>query len=250
MLLELPRPIVFAHRGARTEAPENTLAAFELAIAQGADAIELDARLTADGHIVVLHDANLDRTTNGKGRVAQKTLAELQAVDAGSPFSEKYRGEKIPLLEEVFDAIGKKTFINVELKNYTTPTDDLVERVCDLVVRCGLQDRIIFSSFLALNLKKARRFLPGVPRGLLAAEHLAGAWARSFGFYFGDYIALHPCVTDVDSHAVQRVHRLNRRIHVWTVNKREDMVNLKNWGADAIITDEPLVALQVLGRSV
>ncbi len=249
MLFDLPRPAVFAHRGARRYAPENTLASFELALAQGTDAIELDARLTADGQIVVFHDRMLNRTTDGTGRVVDKTLVEIRQLDAGSSFSEKYRGEKIPLLEDVFDAVGKKTFTNLEFKNHGRLGDLLVERVCELVMRCGMQDRILFSSFDARNLNKARGLLPSVPRGLLAYPHLAGVWARSFGFSFGEYAALHPSIGDVDSHAVDRVHRLGRRIHVWTVNQPVDMIHLKNWGADGVITDDPALALQVLRRS-
>jgi glycerophosphoryl diester phosphodiesterase len=248
MLFELPRPVVFAHRGAAARAPENTLAAFELAAAEGADAVELDAKLTADGHIVVFHDRTLERTTDGTGRLAQKTLAELRTLDAGSHFSAEFRGEKIPLLEEVFDAVGKKVLINVELTNYATPADDLVSRVCALVQMCGLEARVIFSSFLPTNLSRARSLLPGVPRGLLAFRGWKGAWARSFGFSFGDYAALHPFFTDVDAQEVRRVHRLGRRIHVWTVSEAQDILNLKNWGADGIFTKDPALALRVLGR--
>ncbi len=225
------------------------MAAFQLALAKGADAIELDARLSVDEHVVVFHDQRLERTTNGAGLVAHKTLAELRHLDAGSFFSERYRGEKIPLLEEVFEALGKKLFINLEFKNYGALGDTLVARVCELAVKCALQDRLLFSSFMGRNLRKARSLLPDVPRGLLAARHLAGAWARSFGFSFGDYVALHPFVGDVDSHTVQRVHRLQRRIHVWTVNQPEEVVRLKNWGVDGIITEDPAPALQALGRS-
>ena len=224
------------------------MAAFELALTDGADALELDAKLSSDGRIVVFHDVMLERTTNGKGRVRGKSLTELRRLDAGSYFSERFRGEKIPLLEEVFDAFGQKTLINIELKNYDTPGDKLVEGVCDLVVKCGLQERIIFSSFLAGNLDKARRLLPDVPRGLLAARHIAGAWARSFGFSFGDYAFLDPCTEDVDSHTVQRVHRLKRRVLVWTVNEAEEMLRLKGWGVDGIFTDDPALAVQVLRR--
>lgn len=249
MLFELPRPVVFAHRGAAAQAPENTLAAFELASAQGADAVELDAKLTADGHIVVFHDRTLERTTNGTGRLAKKTLAELRELDAGSHFSPEFRSEKIPLLEEVFDAVGKKLLVNVELTNYATPTDDLVSRVCALVKKCGLEGRVLFSSFLPTNLSRARALLPDVPRGLLAFRGWKGAWARSFGFSFGDYAALHPFLTDVDAQEVQRVHRLKRRIHVWTVSEARDLLNLKNWGADGIFTKDPALALRVLGRA-
>jgi glycerophosphoryl diester phosphodiesterase len=248
MLSELPRPVIFAHRGDCTNAPENTLAAFELALADGADAIELDARLSADGEVVIFHDSRVDRTTDGTGRLALKTLAELRSLDAGSHFSSKYRGEKIPLLVEVFEAVGKKLFINVHLTSYATPGASLVGRVCELVKKCGLEQHVLFSSFLPGHLQRARQLLPQVPRGLLAAEHWLGAWSRSFGFSFGEYAALHPYITDVDTHEVQRVHRLKRRIHVWTVNKPGDIARLKAWRADGIFTDDPVMALQILGR--
>jgi glycerophosphoryl diester phosphodiesterase len=245
MLTSLSQPVIFAHRGASAHAPENTLAAFELALAQNADAIELDVKLSADGHIVVIHDPTVDRTTGSQGRVKDLSFQQLRALDAGSFFSEKYRGEKIPSLEDVFEAVGKRTFINVELTNYSTPRDALVETVCMLVKRFGLQEHVLFSSFFASNLSKAHVCLPDVPRGLLAFNGFLGAWARSFGFNFGGYQALHPYLKDVSAQQVQRVHRLNRRIHVWTVNAAEDMRRLFHWGVDAIFTDDPQLAVQV-----
>ncbi|HLO14605.1 MAG TPA: glycerophosphodiester phosphodiesterase family protein [Anaerolineales bacterium] len=249
MLASLPQPVIFAHRGASAHAPENTLASFESALAQNADAIELDVKLSADGHAIVIHDPTVDRTTGSHGRVKDLSLAQLQSLDAGSFFSEKFRGEKIPTLEEVFKAVGKRTFINVELTNYSTPRDQLVETVCMLVKKFGLQKHVMFSSFFAVNLSKARAYLPGVQRGLLAFQGLLGLWARSFGFAFGRYHALHPYLTDVTPQQVQRVHRLNRRIHVWTVNAAEDMRRLFHWGVDAIFTDDPQLAVQVRGES-
>jgi glycerophosphoryl diester phosphodiesterase len=249
MLTSLPQPIIFAHRGASAHVPENTLAAFELALAQDADAIELDVKLSADGHAIVIHDPKVDRTTGSHGLVKDLPLRELRALDAGSFFSEKFHGEKIPTLEEVFEAVGKRTFINVELTNYNTPQDQLVETVCTLVKKCGLQGHVIFSSFFASNLWKAQAYLPEVPRGLLALNGWLGAWARSFGFAFGKYQALHPYLTDVTSQQVQRVHRLNRRIHVWTVNAAEDMRRLFRWGVDGIFTDDPQLAVQVRSES-
>jgi len=243
-----PRPLLFAHRGASLHAPENTMEAFDLAIQQGADGVELDAKLSADGEVIVIHDSTVDRTTNGHGRVAMFKLTDLRALDAGSFFSEKFRGAQIPTLNEVFEVIGRHGFINVELKNYTTPRDHLVEKVCALVQKHNLQKKILFSSFFAYNLKRAAQLLPEVPRGLLALRGWKGMWARSFGFMFGEYQALHPYINDVDAPQVARVHKLKRRIHVWTANTEQDLLRLKNWGVDGIITADPLTAVRVLGR--
>ncbi len=248
MLPDLPHPVILAHRGACVRAPENTLAAFELALAEGADGIELDAKLSADQQVVVMHDTTVDRTTGGHGRIASMNLSELRQLDASAAFHEKYHGEKIPTLEDVFEAVGRKMLINVELTNYATPGDALVEKVCQLVRKHGLEKNVIFSSFLAVNLKKAAARLPGIPLGLLALRGWMGAWARSFGFSFGDYFALHAHVRDVTPQQVQRVHKLKRRLHVWTVNQAEDMQHLNSWGADGILTDDPILALQKVGR--
>jgi glycerophosphoryl diester phosphodiesterase len=249
MLTSLPQPILFAHRGASAHAPENTLAAFELALAQGADGIELDAKLSADGNVVVIHDPTVDRTTGAHGRVKDLSLAELRALDAGSFFSSNFNREKIPMLEEVFEAFGKRLFINVELTNYNTPRDHLVESVCMLVKKFNLQRQVVFSSFYALNLSKALSYLSEVPCGLLAFPGWLGAWARSFGFAFGKYAALHPNLKDVTPQQIQRVHRLKGRVHVWTVNAEEDMRRLFGWGVDAIFTDDPRLAVRVRGES-
>lgn len=248
MLKTLPYSVILAHRGASTYAPENTLAAFELAVEQGADGIELDAKLTVDGHVVVIHDATVDRTTGAHGRVKDMTLNELRLLDAGSFFSEKFKGEKIPTLEEVFDRVGKHVFINVELTNYNAPRDHLVETVCMLVKKFGMQKRVLFSSFYAGNLARARSYLPEVPTGLLALGGILGAWSRSFGFSFGKYDALHPNIKDATHQQVQRVHRLKKRIHVWTVNTENDMRRMFDWSVDAIITDDPRLAVKVRGE--
>lgn len=248
MLESYPRPFIFAHRGASAHAPENTLAAFELALTQNADGIELDVKLSKDGHVIVIHDPTVDRTTGAHGKVKDMTLADLRSLGAGSFFSRNFSGEKIPTLEEVFEAVGKRTFINVELTNYTTWHDHLVESVCMLVKKFNLQKRVMFSSFYAPNLSKARSYLPEVPCGLLALNGFLGAWARSFGYAFGKYQALHPYLTDVTPQQVQRVHRLKGRVHVWTVNKAEDMRRLFHWDVDAIFTDDPQLAVQVRGE--
>lgn len=250
MLNTLPHPTIFAHRGASLHAPENTLAAFNLAVEQGTDAIELDVKLSSDGHVVVIHDTTVDRTTGAQGRVKDMSLAELRELDAGSFFLKDFSGEKIPTLEEVFETVGKRTFINVELTNYTTPRDHLVESVCMLVKRFGLQERILFSSFFGANLSKARSYLPDTPIGLLAFGGILGSWARSFGFAFGKYDALHPNLKNATQQHIYFTHRLDRRIHVWTVNEEADMRRLFKWGVDGIFTDDPQLAVKVRGEVV
>lgn len=246
-MLDWPRPMILAHRGSSAHAPENTLAAFELALRQDADGIELDVKLSADGEMVVIHDANVDRTTNGQGKVSQLSLAALRELDAGSSFSEKFRGERIPTLAEVFEMIGKRALINVELSNYyTVSRARLVDKVCELIRRYELQKNILFSSFLSSNLTWARELLPDVPRGLLALGGWMGCWARSFGFNFGDYQALHANLHDTTPQQVARAHRLKRRIHVYTVNTAEEMNRLISWGVDGIITGDPKLAREVL----
>jgi glycerophosphoryl diester phosphodiesterase len=246
MVLEsLSQPVIFAHRGASAHAPENTIAAFELAIAQQADAVELDVKLSADGHVIVIHDSTVDRTTNGHGKVERMTLAEIKALDAGSFRGSQFAGERIPTLEEVFEAVGKRTFINIELKNHKSRGEDLVQLVCMLVKQHQMQKRVMFSSFFPDALYKAHSYLPSVPRGLLALNGFLGVWARSFGFNFGKYDALHPNLKDFTQQEVTRVHRLKRRVHVYTVNQEEDMRRLFKWGVDGIFTDDPQLAVRV-----
>ena len=249
MIENFPRPIIFAHRGDLAHAPENTLPAFQQAIQKGADGVELDVKLTADGHVIVIHDSTVDRTTDGKGRVASLPLEAIRKLDAGKWFNEKFAGTKVPLLEEVFEVVGKDKMINIELKDYTVSHDGLVKKVCELIKRHDNHNQILFSSFFPSTLKVAAQALPEIPRGLLAMPGLLGLWTRSFGFMFGDYQALHPYISSTSREQMQRAHRLKRRVHVWTVNKPEDIIQLKEWGVDGIITDDPQTAVRVLGRT-
>jgi len=249
LLSDLPRPTVFAHRGASAYAPENTLAAFELALRQGADAIELDAKLTADRQVIVMHDATVDRTTEGKGRVRDLPLAEIRKLDAGSHFDVAFKGEPVPTLDEVFKAVGQLTYINVELTNYSSPFDDLAERVAALVRRHKLQTRVLFSSFNWIVLARVRRQLPEAPIGLLALPGRGGMLARSaVGRLFG-YQALHPERSDVTPMLVKQAHRRGERVNAYTVNAEDDMRRLFGLGVDGIFTDDPVLAQQVLSST-
>jgi glycerophosphoryl diester phosphodiesterase len=247
MWIDLPRPTVIAHRGDSIHSPENTLAAFILAAENGADAIELDVKLSSDGHVVVIHDQVMNRTTNGTGRVTQLPLSAIRDLDAGGWFSEKYNGEKVPTLDEVFETVGKRLYVNIELTNYASPGDDLVGKVSELVIHHNLQDRILFSSFFPYNLRKARTILPNVPRGLLTMRGFLGSLGRSVGWR-GNYFALHPFFTDVTPGLIERVQRTGKRVHVWTVNPIGELKRMINLGVDAIITDDPRLALNLLGR--
>jgi glycerophosphoryl diester phosphodiesterase len=247
-MLAWPRPAVIAHRGASAHAPENTLVAFELAIAQGADAIEFDVKLTRDGQVVVLHDQTLDRTTDGRGDLREFSLSALRDLDAGVHFSERFRGERIPTLEEVLEAVGRRILINIELTNYATPLDGLVPAVVDLVRKFGLEERVLFSSFFPHNLRRAKRLLPQVPCGLLTWAGWPGWGGRTLGFRRSVYQALHPHLRDVDAGLVRRVQAAGRRIHVWTVNAEADLERMIACGVDGIFTDDPALALRILGR--
>lgn len=246
MFDNLPRPAIFAHRGASAYAPENTLAAFELALHQGADAIELDAKLTADGQVVVIHDTSVDRTTAHKGMVKYLTLAELRHLDAGSHFDVAFQGESIPTLEEVFRAVGQLTYINIELTNYNAPLDDLPEKVATLVKRYKLTRRVMFSSFNPIALLRIHRILPDIPIGLLAAKGWPGAWARSWIGHSIPYQSLHPELSDVTEELIEATHQRQSRMFVYTVNQAEDMQRLFALGVDGIFTDDPVLARQSL----
>lgn len=243
MFTQLQHPFYFAHRGASAHAPENTLAAFELALKQGAPAIEFDVKLTADRHVVIHHDQTLDRTTDGSGSISKQPLSALRELDAGFKFSEEFRGEKIPTLEEVFEFLGGKIFMNVELTNYASPFDGLVDEVVKLVKKHGLEEQVLFSSFFPTNLIRVRRLLPSVPRGQLFLPGGSGWWQR-LAASFMSLQAEHPFQGDVSAAVVQRAHAKNRRVYAWTVNDPAAMTSLRTLGVDAIFTDDPLLANQ------
>lgn len=236
---------VIAHRGACAYAPENTLPAFELGVAQGADAIELDAKLTKDGVVVVMHDPSVDRTTDGRGRVSDLAWADLKALDAGAKFDSRFAGTRIPTLSEVFEAVRGRVWINVELTNYTSPGDGLEAAVVALVRKMDLRPQVLFSSFSPFILHKAMRFSPEIPAALLypSANPLlrSGVWLAPFM----PHAACHPEAALVDERLVAWCHRRGKRVNAWTVNDPDEMRRLFRLGVDGLITDRPDVALKV-----
>lgn len=250
MLTSFPKPMLFAHRGASAYAPENTIAAFELALQQFKSqppAIELDAKLSIDGQVFVFHDLTVERTTNGKGKISEFTLQQLQELDAGSYFDQRFLGEKIPTLDSVFEVIGTKAIINVELTNYSTPRDGLIEHVAELVTRHNLTNNVIFSSFLPGNLRKMARLLPDVPRALLTVRGILGVIQRSIWVELNtSYQAVNPDYRDTTLALVNAAHRKGRRVNVYTVNDPQEIQRLAEIGVDGIFTDDVLTSERVL----
>jgi glycerophosphoryl diester phosphodiesterase len=240
--MNFPFPAIYAHRGASAHAPENTLAAFQRALADGAQAVEFDVKLSLDGIPIILHDQTLQRTTTGAGRANQMTLSQLKQFDAGVKFGEAFKGERIPTLEETLDQLGPSLLMNIELTNYATPFDELVNKVAALVVKYKMEERVLFSSFLPHNLMHAQKLLPQTPRGQLALPGAAGWWQRLWGRVI-DVQAEHPYLKDVTAQSVENAHKRYRRVHVWTVNDPADMRRLKQLAADGIFTDDPALAL-------
>ena len=239
------QPLIFGHRGASLHAPENTLAAFILARKLGADGIELDAKLTRDSKVVVIHDATVDRTCDGAGTVRYMSFDELRGMDAGAKFDPRYKGEKIPSLDEVFEALGKKLLINVELTNYADPKDDLPEKVAELVKKHNLGQAIIFSSFHPTTLWRIQSLLPETPAGLLAFPGFPGALSRSLVGRHWSRNLIHPYYSDVKERFVKRQNRWGRKINVWTVDDKNELERLINLHVNGIITDDVPLAVQV-----
>ena len=233
-------PLNLGHRGASAYAPENTLAAFRLAADMGADGIELDAKLSRDGAVVVIHDATVDRTTNGSGQVSELSLAELKALDAGSKFDVKYAGEQVPTLDEVFDAVADRLIVNVELTNYNDLRDGLEYKVVELIEERGLAERVMVSSFSPLNLRHVKRAAPDIVCGLLYRPDMPLLFRRAWlAWLVPGLEARHPHYSMIDAALVTKVHARRQKINTWTVNEEADMRRMVHAEVDAIMTDRP-----------
>jgi glycerophosphoryl diester phosphodiesterase len=256
-----PRIHVIAHRGGAGLRPENTLAAFEHAVAVGADVLEMDVQPTADGAIVVIHDATVDRTTDGRGRVDSFTLEDLRKLDAGHNWSNDggrthpVRGKeiRIPALAEVFSRFPRTRMI-VDMKHGGAA---LARPLCELVRRSGMTEKALVASMNADAVAAFRAACPEVLTAMSAAE------ARVFhGFHLaGLEFAYTPPVmallipdrlrdrTLVTAALVEAARRRNVRVQVWTVNDGERMRQLAQIGVGGIMTDRPDRLMEVLGRS-
>ncbi len=235
------RTLNIAHRGASAIAPPNTLAAFRRAAQLGADGVELDVHLSADGVPVVIHDFTVDATTDGTGRVGEMPLAALKELDAGSRFDPAFAGERIPTLEEVFTEVGGRLLINVELKSM--PGNDypgLEAAVAALIRRHDLTAQVLVSSFNPFALRRFRREMPEVPIGFLYETAPLSRAARLAAAVVGlRPHAVHPWWGMITPQTVRRAHARGRRVVAWTVDDPAAMARLAEWGVDAIITNHP-----------
>jgi len=241
------QPLVIAHRGSAAHAPENTLAAFTLAAEQDADAIELDVDLTRDGHVVVMHDAAIDRTTDGHGRVADLTLDEIRRADAGAWKGAVFSGQRVPLLEEVFEAVGQRVLINVEIKGMSPRGTGVEAKVAALTEQHGLIDRVIISSFNPFALRRVKRVNARLACGLLYAPDLPiclrDAWLAPL---IPGLNARHPHHAQVNQVVVGQLHARGLAVNVWTVNHAGVARAMIRAGVDGLIGDDPVLLRETL----
>lgn len=265
---------VVAHRGASEDAPEHTLAAYTKAIEDGADALECDVRLTADGHLVCVHDRRINRTSNGRGAVSALELADLAALDFGSwKTGEAWRGrdeepdwEHRPedreatsvltlerLLELVADA-GRRVELAIETKHPTRWAGQVEDRLLALLKRFGLdapasteESQVRVMSFSARSLHRVRAASPTLPTVHLT--QFLSPRLRDGRLPPGVRIA-GPSIRIVRNHptCIERLKQSGHRVHVWTVNEPADVDLCVGLGVDAIITNRPRAVLEQLGR--
>lgn len=246
----MSEPLIIAHRGARADAPENTLPAFQEAQNQAADGIELDVTLSADGHIIVIHDDTLERTTTGTGDVSRLTLEQIKVADAGLPFAPEYEGTRIPTLDEVLDSFGHAfTVINVELKGVNPGKSVLPGDVLTCIKTHKPTAQILISSFNPFLLRQVNRV---APRGLVRIGYLTteSNWTRALqntmAPLIGTIDARHPHYTTVNAGTIRWAQTHSIDINVWTVNNADDIRAMANIGVHGIITDKPAIARQII----
>ncbi|MGC3995412.1 MAG: glycerophosphodiester phosphodiesterase [Propionicimonas sp.] len=234
---------VWGHRGARREAPENTVSSFRRALELGVDGVEFDVQLTADGELVVIHDETVERTTSGNGHVNSFSLAQLQRLDASAGI-EGFAGVPIPTLAEVLDVVAPSgVLLNIELKNSVEEYPGLEEKVLAAVAAYGIADRVVLSSFNHYSLKHLLDLGTTCEVAMLYTDPLYRPWryAEDLGV-----AAIHPPARYVvRERTVKKVHKHGMAIRPWVVNSEYRLSQMFRWGVDAVFTDVPDVALRL-----
>ncbi|MGD0643281.1 MAG: glycerophosphodiester phosphodiesterase family protein [Candidatus Bathyarchaeia archaeon] len=218
------------HRGARAYAPENTLASFKKALEIGVDAVELDVRRTKDNQLVVIHDTNVKRTTDGEGLVSELTLKEIKGFSAE-------KGEKIPTLHEALDFLDKKVKVFVELKE-----TGIEEQVLSIVHEKGIEKNVVIISFLEDALKKVRALDKDIETGLLYANHknpIKAALELKANYLLALYRFTHTA-------NVEKAHENGLKMIVWTINKPEEIEEYTKKGVDGIASDKPDILIRAI----
>jgi glycerophosphoryl diester phosphodiesterase len=229
--------MVIAHRGASADAPENTLAAMELAIAEGADWVELDVQETRDGEVVVIHDSDLKKIGGTGLKVFESSLAELQSVDIGSWKDPSFSDQRVPTLQQVLALCKDRINIVIELKYYGKE-ERLEERVVKLVEDAGMQDQIVVMSLNYPGIQKMKSLRPDWKVGLLASVAIGDITRLE-----ADFFAIN--ATFANRAFIKHAHKQNQKVLVWTVNDPISMSAMMSKGADGIITDKPALAATV-----
>ncbi|GHF26075.1 glycerophosphodiester phosphodiesterase [Pseudolysinimonas yzui] len=229
---------IAAHRGDRASAPENTVPAFEAAVAGGADFVEVDVQLTVDGYPVIIHDATVDRTTTGTGAVADLTLAEIRTLDAGSWFAPQFAGVQVPMWGEFLDILTRAPEVTalVELK-HTWATDDIENLMGGIYFR-GLQDRIVFASFSTATVTALQETAPVIPRVLIRRVLPLDPVAVAQRYDAIAIMTRSSALTERPD-AVGEMHAAGLGLLLYTLNNEERWVEALGYGVDGIVTDKP-----------
>ncbi|USN53315.1 MAG: glycerophosphodiester phosphodiesterase [Candidatus Nomurabacteria bacterium] len=219
----MSKPLIIAHRGASGYEPENTLRAFQRAFALHADGIELDVHCCGSGELVVIHDATLQRTTDGHGRIANCTLSELQKLDAGAK-------EKIPTLDSVLKHTPRGSFVNIELKGKGSG-----RALAQFLFKKTMRSKLLISSFHFSELNDLREQDPKTPLGLLSLSPL-GIWEKAKQLSVSSINIYHRNLTHK---TVGRAHSYGYKVFAWTVNTPRDIRRMLQLKVDGIITNYP-----------
>lgn len=239
------RPLIIAHRGASGYAPEHTMQAYKLAMEDyAADYLELDLQITKDGFLICMHDAKLDRTTNGTGLVIEHSISELKKLDAGKWFGNEFKNAKIPTLEEVFQTFGHRVNYYIEVKN--TSDSRIVPLLLEMIEKYGLLSRntllkepLIIQSFSSDILKEIHNKYQGIALMQLTKKGYLTTVTDEELYSIKTYAhIIGPHIQDITNVSViEKLHSIGLEVHVYTVNKVEDKQKLQNYGIDGYFTD-------------
>jgi len=241
---------VIAHRGGREWAPENTLRAFSYALELGVDGIELDVQRCASGELVVIHDHDLGRTTNGGGLVAEATLDEIRRLSAGLWFDKEFYNEKVPLLSEVLDLVAGQCLLNIEIKCAPVAYPDIEDDLVALLQDYSKPETILISSFDHPCMERLARLLPAdsaIKTALLADAILLDLSAYAARIKASYY---HPNFTSLRPDIVDQAHAANLKVNAWTLNNRSQWAQAVKMGVDGIVTGDPEELMIFCGRAI